>query len=262
MPGFETLEENLRATLCMFARARNGGEIRNLPGLMLASSGVQFAMFNSALLTAPVADAAELEDRIARSAAFFSAQTLPWCFWICEDWLIARVRREARHLLWKNGLHLVVELPGMAAEQVLPDANQSVPLEFRRVGDAWTRMDFNHVMSVVFGIPLPVSSEIYSTERLWNTAEFAGYVGYLSGYAVCTAATMLAGGAVGVYGVATLPAHRRKGYGEAIVRHAIEEASGRSGISRTVLESSAAGFRLYERMGYRTVTRYAAYASD
>jgi predicted acetyltransferase len=75
---------------------------------------------------------------------------------------------------------------------------------------------------------------------------------------VTSAATLSTDAAVGVYAVGTPPTHRRKGFAEAIVRQALAEAAG---AGRSVLESSEAGLLLYRRLGYRTVTRYAVFAT-
>jgi hypothetical protein len=41
----------------------------------------------------------------------------------------------------------------------------------------------------------------------------------------------------------------------------VGEAQRRHGIGQTILQSTPAGHRLYERMGFRTVTNVAVYAS-
>jgi ribosomal protein S18 acetylase RimI-like enzyme len=79
---------------------------------------------------------------------------------------------------------------------------------------------------------------------------------------VATAATVTAAGAVGVYNVATLPAHRRRGHGEAVVRYAVEQARQQSGCERTILQATQYGLALYLSMGYKTVTTVRVYASD
>ena len=76
-----------------------------------------------------------------------------------------------------------------------------------------------------------------------------------------TAAVVAGGGAVGVYNVATLPGRQRCGYGEAVMRHALAEARREHGLERVILQSTPAGLRLYERMGFRTVTRVSVYST-
>jgi len=74
-------------------------------------------------------------------------------------------------------------------------------------------------------------------------------------------AVVAGGGVLGVYNVATLPGCQRRGFGETVMRHALADAHRRLGLSRVILQSTPAGFRLYERMGFRTVASVAVYAS-
>jgi ribosomal protein S18 acetylase RimI-like enzyme len=66
---------------------------------------------------------------------------------------------------------------------------------------------------------------------------------------------------VGVYNVATVPGHQRRGFGEKVMRHALGRARDRYGIERTVLQSTPQGLHLYQRMGYAVVTDVAVYTS-
>jgi hypothetical protein len=59
--------------------------------------------------------------------------------------------------------------------------------------------------------------------------------------------------------VATLPGKQRKGYAEATVRKALYEGYRATGLKRTVLHASDAGFPVYERLGYRAVANIRLY---
>jgi ribosomal protein S18 acetylase RimI-like enzyme len=262
MAGFEPIEENLRATLAAFGRARPEGETRELEGVTVTSAAVAYSMFNSAVLTAPVASPRELERRIGRAAEFFAARGLGWSFWVCQGWMEGRVRGVVADVCYGCGLHEVAEMPGMEAEGLAPAGRALPALEYRPVSerDAETRADFSYIMTAAFGVPLPVANKIYGSQSTWS-GEFTGWVGYSEGVAVTSAATLATNAAVGVYAVGTPPSHRRKGYGEAMVRHALQEARAAGGAERSVLESSEAGLLLYRRMGYRAVTRYAVFAT-
>jgi ribosomal protein S18 acetylase RimI-like enzyme len=259
VPAIEAMEENLREMLGAFGRAKAAGDTRALPGLAVCSSALQFAMFNGAVLTAPVEGASELHERIQTAAAYYASRGLPWSIWLCQGWLDRDLRPRAAEAFYRHGLHLVVELPGMEAESIAAPVRPRPELEFRRVRDFGTRAAFNHIMSIAFGIPFDLSLQIYGSEKTWGGG-LAGWVAYREGTAVATAATLIAAGVVGVYAVGTLPQYQRQGCGEAVMRHALEHAHAESGLQRSVLQSSAAGFHLYERMGYRTVTRYAIFA--
>jgi len=83
----------------------------------------------------------------------------------------------------------------------------------------------------------------------------------VDGEPVTTAAIVVGGGVMGVYNVATLPGHQKRGYGEAAMRHAMADVRGERGMERAILQSTPAGFKLYQRMGFRTVARVAVYSS-
>jgi hypothetical protein len=66
--------------------------------------------------------------------------------------------------------------------------------------------------------------------------------------------------------VFTIPGHRRKnadtqrkGYGEATVRCALHAAYEATGLKRTSLHATDAGFPIYQRVGYHYVTGFRVY---
>lgn len=260
MPDFRAMEENLRATLSVFGRAKAAGETREFPGVTVTSSDVVFPMFNAAVLTAPVSTAGELDDRIGTAARFFGERGLAWSFWVCQDWIAKDALSKVGIVFERNGLHLVIELPGMAAEQLVPPSHPLPALTIHRVSDEETRGDFSHIMSIAFGIPGTIAQAIYGSERTWLSG-FKGYVGYAEDLAVSSAAVIVTGPVAGVYAVGTLPAYEHRGFAEAMMRHAIERVTEPEGIEYTVLQSSEAGFSLYKKMGYRAMTRYAVFAT-
>jgi ribosomal protein S18 acetylase RimI-like enzyme len=256
---YENVAANLRESFRAIAASRGPGEIRELPGVSIAAAGVTFQMFNAAFLSAPVASEAELARRIMLPAVQFDARGVEWAYWVCEDWLEARVRRRSRQVFERHGLRHSVNLPGMVAERILPPVKPLPRLDIRRVGDRATSEAFCAIGSVCFHVPLPWFREVFDNDSVWN--HFIGWVGCVDGEPVSTAATVIGGGAVGVYNVATIPEHQMRGYGETVTRHAVAEAQRRHGITQTILQSTPAGHRLYQRMGFRTVTNVAVYAS-
>lgn len=243
----------------MIASSRGPGEVRELRGVSIAAAGVSFQMFNAAFLSTPVPNDAELAGRIALSSVHFDARGLEWAYWVCEDWLEPRARRRSRDVFERHGLRHSVDLPGMVAERIEPPVRPLPPIEVRRVRNGSTRDAFCGIGSTCFHVPIPWFSEVFGSESVWE--RFAAYVAYVDGDPVSTAAIVIGSGAAGVYNVATLPGRQRKGYGEAVMRYALAEARREHGIESSVLQSSPAGYRLYERMGYRTVTKIAVYSS-
>lgn len=256
---FENVADNLREQFRVVAAPREKGEIRELPGVSIASAGVTFQMFNAAFLSSPVASEAELQQRIALSATHFETRGLDWAYWVCEDWLEPRARRKSRSIFEHYGLRHSVDLPAMVAERVHPPLKPLPQLTVRRVCDTATRQAFCAIGSVCFHVPMPWFREVFDNRTVFE--QFAAYVGYRDEEPVSTTAIVLGGNAIGVYNVATLPGQQRNGYGEAVMRHALAETQRQCGIERTVLQSTPAGYRLYQRMGYRQITRVSVYAS-
>ncbi len=230
-----------------------------MEGVSIASAGVAFQMFNAAFLSAPVTSEMQMDRRVAQAAVHFSARGQRWAYWICHGWLEGRTRRRLPTVLRKHAMYQAVELPGMLAEGVLPPLRELPKIEVRRVTEGPVKDAFCDIGSLCFNVPLLWFCEVFDNGGIW--ADFAAWVGYVDGEPVSTAATVIGGGAVGIYNVATVPNYRRGGYGEAVMRHALERARLEHGLSRTILQSTPQGYELYRRMGYRTVTSVAVFCS-
>lgn len=256
---FECVAENLRESFRVIASSRQEGEVRELLGVSIASAGAAFQMFNTAFLSAPVASEAELEQRILMPAVHFQARGLGWSYWVCQDWLSSKPNRRARKVFERLGLRHAVDLPGMVAEPLAPPVRPLPGMEIRRVDGGSTRDAFCGIGSTCFHVPLPWFEEVFGSPAVWK--RFASFVGYIDGDPVSTAAVVAGGGGLGVYNVATLPGRQRCGYGETVMRHALAEARREYGLQRVILQSTPAGLRLYERMGFRAVTRVSVYST-
>jgi GNAT superfamily N-acetyltransferase len=246
---------NLRHMMRFFAGATAEGEVREMPGVSIVSSGLDFGALNSAIFSEQVTGAAELERRLDMAEVHFRTRGLRWSCWVCEDTLDGPLRRKAKEIFLKRGYRLLTEAPGMLAERLTPPSRPLPAIDVRRVADPASRFDFAHAVSVCFELPLRLATCAYTQASSWECG-VEGYVGYVNGRAVSTIAIAVAADAIGVYSVATLPDVRKRGYAEALMRWAIAETEARTGIARTVLQSSRDGLALYERMGYRAVTKF------
>lgn len=255
---FAAVESNLRESFRILARHSPRGEVREYGGVSIASAGVAFQMFNAAFLSSPVESAADLERRLTECAVHFGARGLSWAFWLCEDWIPRELQRRVRPAFQGRHMRHAVDLPGMMSEGLPPPRGAAPRLEFRRVRGGAVRDDFCAVGSICFGVPLHWFREVFDGEAVWD--EFASWVAYADGEPVSTAASVTAAGAIGLYNIGTVPGHQRRGYGEAVMRHAFEQARRECGIERSILQATSQGFRLYQRLGYRTVTTVTVYA--
>jgi hypothetical protein len=82
--------------------------------------------------------------------------------------------------------------------------------------------------------------------------DFRTWVGRVDGRAVTTATAYMSDGFVGLYAVATTPAARGRGYGEAVTWTATLCRPERP----ATLQASPLGRPIYERMGYRTIAEF------
>jgi ribosomal protein S18 acetylase RimI-like enzyme len=258
--NFHSVEENLRQSFRALAAGRARADVIELPGVSVASLGVTFQMFNAAFLSAPVGTQTELEDRLRTAGDHFHARGLRWSWWICEDWLGTGIRRKLSRTCEAAGLRLSSEMPGMAADRIAPVARKLPQIEIRRVNSVEALDDFRALGSTCFHVPIAWFSEVFN-EDLVMGGSFVCWVAYHDGLPVATAAAVVSKGVTGLYNIATGPEYRHRGCAEAITRHVIEWGAHECNGGHFVLQSTHLGQRLYERMGFRPVTRVLVYNS-
>jgi GNAT superfamily N-acetyltransferase len=257
---FHPVEQNLRQSFRILASARERADVREVDGVSIASLGATFQMFNAAFLNSYVLDESDLERRIAMASVHFAERHIDWAFWMCDSFLDRRLQRKAERVFARMGLTLSSELPAMAAESLVTPWRRLPKIEIRPVCDSNSRRAFCEIGAVCFHVPLSWFEEVFD-ERMAERTDFVAWLAFSDGEPVATAATVLAADAVGVYNVGTLPGHRGRGIGEGIVRYAINQARKKSGIDRTVLQSTSFGYDLYRKMGYKTVGRVLVFTS-
>jgi ribosomal protein S18 acetylase RimI-like enzyme len=256
---FQLVADNLRESFRVIASSRAGGELRELQGVSIASAGVTFQMFNTAFLSGPVATEQELKQRILQTIMHFDERGQEWAYWVCEDWIEPLARKRSRRLFERHGMRLSTELPGMIADRILPPVRPLPNIEVRRVKGAATWDAFCAIGSTCFHVPITWFREVFDNDAVWD--RFMSFVGYADGEPVSTTSIVSGAGVIGVYNVATLPGSQRRGFGEAVMRQALAEVRKERGTERVILQSTPAGLRLYERMGFRTVARVSVYSS-
>jgi ribosomal protein S18 acetylase RimI-like enzyme len=255
--------KNLIQAMRFFGSPRPSGEILDVPGVSLISCGLNYAAFNAALLSEPLgSDINTFRQRIEIAADYFRSRNLRWTCWFCDDYVrraftVGR-RDQARSLFSAFGMSPLTEPAGMFADRLTQPRRSLPQLEIRRVENEASRRAFAHITSVAFEIPNKVCLDVYGSADAWS-GDFHGFVGYVGDLPVTTAATVVGGNVVGLYSVGTLPHYRKRGYAEAIMRSALALQKKHTGIDATVLQATDSGLRLYQKMGYRKVTKYSVY---
>jgi GNAT superfamily N-acetyltransferase len=259
MRDFQIVDANLRAAMRFFGDATGTGEVRPLDGAVAVYSGLDYGVFNIALLEGNPPESVDgFTERLAHCARYFAPRTMRWSFWLCENALDDSTRRRARALLMDRDLRPISQNPGMLAEALAPPVRALPKLECLPVADRGTRQAFGALTSVSFDIPMGIAKTVYEPERAWF-GDYRGFVGLAGGKPVAIAAIVATADALGVYSLSTLPECRRLGYGEALLRAAVATEQARTGIRRIVLQSTDAGYSLYRRLGFKEVAKFSVY---
>jgi GNAT superfamily N-acetyltransferase len=151
--------------------------------------------------------------------------------------------------------------PGMVAFPIDHLATMATDLpgfQIRRVTDVAGVEDHRAVVTDGFGVARSVAVGTAGFDLL-DTPTCAIYVGYADGLPVASGMGWRTGRTIGVYAVSTVPAARRRGYGEAMTARVIVDGIA-AGCDVAALQASEAGRPIYERLGFRVVVQYDAYA--
>lgn len=150
------------------------------------------------------------------------------------------------------GLEVVVTRPAMAVrvEEVAPPQVPEV-VELVRVTEPGLLADLVEVEIAAFETGRADAEGLLAPSQL-SLPNVRHYAAIADGRAVAQAVTNTQRGAVGIFGVATLPEFRRRGVGTAITAFAIDDVRAEADLAW--LQSTEMGKPLYERMGFRRVS--------
>ncbi len=253
-----SMSENLVAAMREYARVGAGGRVWEAPGVVAVYSGRAGAIFNAVMLERAVSGEEELREHFAWAAERYEEVGARWSVWLAEHYVPREVLGRVNGLLRHYGLGAQHRSLGMAAEELRPARKALPELEVRSVWREEDRWNFCYVMSQAFATSMETYLDAYARGGYWE-GETKGLVGYVDGQAVSTACYVPGRDAAGLYGVATLPAARGRGYGEWMVRTALEQARRETDCARFVLQASGQAAPLYRRLGFETVTHVTVY---
>jgi GNAT superfamily N-acetyltransferase len=128
-------------------------------------------------------------------------------------------------------------------------------LDVRVVDDEAGRAAFLRA-AAGFELDRPLLARLFPLE-LFRAPEATGLVGWAGPVPVTACWLLRTGAAAGVYGAVTAPEHRRRGHLRALLDHAADLA-GQLGCETLVLQTASEA--VFERVGFRTVCRYALLA--
>jgi GNAT superfamily N-acetyltransferase len=233
-----------------------GGHVEIGDPLVLSDSGLPSDTFN---FVARARLDTGMESAIGRAAGYFAAAGRPFSWWVGPGDRPATLDRAllaAGFAAAEAEVAMAADLASLPSEGAVPGGlrieratTDAGIRDFARVAAAnWSPPDA-HVLRF-YRMAAPLLRRRDCPIRL--------YVGYLGEEPVATAELTVSEGAVGLYNIATLEAHRRKGFGTALTLRPLLDAR-EEGCALAVLQASAQGERVYARLGFRETGRYTEY---
>jgi GNAT superfamily N-acetyltransferase len=149
------------------------------------------------------------------------------------------------------------EIPGMAMSPLHVIPRQSGPVQIAEVTEAHDWPTLQSATRDGFELTDELVATVFPPS-LRTVPDIRWYVARIDETVVGTAVLVRTDDVAGIYNISVLPAYQRRGFGAALSWHAV--AAGRdAGCRVAVLQSSAAGYDVYRRMGFETVVGYRSY---
>jgi GNAT superfamily N-acetyltransferase len=225
------------------------------PGLAISWPNTRFPFYNALFLTEQLADAQVLQGRVQEAAAYMGARPYGGLFVVCLDKLGGSAKESLGMILARAKFVQAIPMTGMAGDILPMEAPGHSALRFVRISNHSTIQAFAELNCVSYNIPIETSLSLMNEHTLWHEHAY-GFVAYEGDKAVATATAIVNEGCLFLFLVATIPEARREGYGEAVVRHALQAAYDSTGIRGTVLHATDPGYPLYLRLGYHPTGKF------
>ena len=163
--------------------------------------------------------------------------------------------------LRERGWVVAEDEPAFVLEGLSPaiDREAHPGLAIRTVLDSAGVDAFHDLVGAAFGAPPELASVMRPLPTFAGDSEIALFVGSVDGVDVSAAGYSRSGCTAVLWGVATLGAHRGRGYGSAVSRTALAHAANR-GCTHAALRSGPKSIPVYERLGFRYVCQHRTYA--
>ena len=220
-------------------------------GIQYIFSGVPIGFFNLALLTGSGLSSDALSARGREACAWAAAQSVPWLFMVTHERLASGV--DAAATLDACGLAPVMPMTGMRARTV--GAAATVPgLKLTVPQDDSGCAAIIDVNGLAYGMDLEASKATIGCRAFWK--DHFPVLGVAGGKPVSSAGVLMVDGHRYVAFVATQPDRQRRGFADATMRQALENAAKAHGETPTVLHATDAGRPIYERMGYASISTH------
>jgi GNAT superfamily N-acetyltransferase len=179
-------------------------------------------------------------------------------FLVCLDHLSGAAEDSLFSIMAQEKLVPAIPMTGMAGN-ILPLEGPVHPeLRFVRISEDQTIQTFAEINCAAYNLPAETALSLVKEHTLWSEHAH-GFIAYVGDEPMATATAIINEGCLFLFLVATMPEAQRKGYGEAVVRRALNTAYEATGIKRSVLHATEAGYPVYMRLGYHTTSKFMGY---
>jgi GNAT superfamily N-acetyltransferase len=255
MPDLPALEhENWIGYLTGVASCHAGTTVARSGGVVTLLTGLPMDWFNQVLVEADDAKPAALLDAVVQARAQGIGFVVRLRQGIDDRFIPTLIRAGLRPDAPET------TIPGMVAFPIDRDAiaNQVVAeLDIEEVTDEAGLDAHRRTATAGFGADPALALGNVCTSLL-GRPDCVVYVGYADGSPVVSGLGWRTGRTIGVYSIATIPSARRRGYAAAMTARVVADGLG-AGCDAAALQASEMGRPIYERLGFRTVVRYATY---
>jgi GNAT superfamily N-acetyltransferase len=214
-------------------------------GAVMLSSGLPVPLFNPAFVLTPPPDVHAV---VAAAVEHYGELGTPFIIYFRDE-----TAPGLADACLAAGLVEHYQPPLMVMDPIVdppapPPGAEIVPVDATNVAACGA------VLGAGFGMPDAIVHAAFPASVV-EMEGLAAVLALVDGKPAATAACIVSDDIVGIYNVATVPAHRGRGLGAAVTWAAIA-AGARSGATVSVLQASGEGAPVYERMGFLTRDRY------
>lgn len=246
------------ATLCLleppYLKHYRNGRFREWRGVSLVGSDLPGAGFNFAAVLSD--NAPSLDELLPVVREFFKPAKDGWGILVEGDAghpMEAELRARGWAIDEDEPAYVLRDLAAVAAR---PGSELQVRHALGQAGaDA-----YHAVTCAAFQAPPALMESFRPTAAQANDPDIALFVGSVDGVDVSAAGYSRTGSTAVLWGVATVEAHRGRGYGDAVSRAALRHAVAR-GCTTGALRSGPKSRPVYERIGFRYVCQHRTYAA-
>lgn len=200
-----------------------------------------------------------LVDTLEKASTLLRAKPEPGLVLLIEEQLGVLDKEALEDTAKTVGLRPKQGLWGMECDEILPCDFEHKEFEIRQVVGSQAIELIAEMNGAAYEIPSADVAVTFSGSAILERESIV-FVGFENGIPVSVAVTLADEDAVYLALVATKPSAQRKGYGTATVQKALLQGRKVFGRKKFALHATADGFRLYENLGFSTVSHMRLFA--